>query len=172
MDQAYIITPRLEILLPSEALDHLNVGNGKQVHVTLLPNNTVEIRPEGIVSTTSKYSYREFLLEKELETLRRRIAFYEHEEDKEAEKFITSICASITDAPSALRASQVYYTKDWFSDLGFSLSKKIEFCRRLIDAVSIYNSSYASGLWKNVVSGTPEAIKAIDVRDVRSSDFD
>jgi aspartyl-tRNA synthetase len=125
------------------------------------------VRSEAKPPTVSIDSLKRFQIEQRLDVLQKRLAFYEQENDREADAFIARVCGSIVDSVTALKAAQVLYTKSWFQDLSFSLEKKIEFCRRLIDAVSEYNPGNVSSLWQNVVNGVPEAIEAIDVRDVR-----
>jgi hypothetical protein len=123
-------------------------------------SNAVE-RVSVLSAAISMLSLQQYDMKTQLEKLKNKLAAYEILEDSYATSFIDAVCNTINDLPSALRASSMY-DKDWFADLEFSQSAKISFCQRLIETISVYNPSYVSTLWTNVVNGTSDALEAIN----------
>ena len=117
-------------------------------------------QPKVLAKAINLFNLKMFELQKKLDEANEQLAFHEQIEDTYANSFIDTICMSISDAHTALKASTLYNV-DWFRSLEFSKPTKISFAQRLVDAVQVYNPTYPSSLWTNITKGVPAALNAI-----------
>jgi hypothetical protein len=123
--------------------------------------DTSQEKPLVLAKAIDLLSLKMYEMTNQIEMLRNQVAIRESLEDKYAQSFIETICMSINSPVAALTAATLY-SSAWFSELEFSTPVKISFAQRLIDTVAVYNKSYVSDLWRNVVAGKPEALRAIE----------
>lgn len=74
--------------------------------------------------------------------------------------FASQLVATINDPDKYFRAG-VMYNQSWFCSLPYSIDKKVQLTRMLIDVVSGYNDSYVPSLWTSIVARDLNTLQSI-----------